>query len=91
METAQWENEPAKPVVRAHRPDTITYYAPIMLNLPLCITCHGDSEKDIKPDVQAEISRLYPTDEATGFELGQLRGLWSVEFKQSDFATPADN
>jgi hypothetical protein len=32
-----------------------------------------------------EIKKNYPADEATGFKQGELRGLWSVDFKRSDF------
>lgn len=75
-------------VVAAHKPDSLTYYAPIVLNLPLCLNCHGEPGTDIKPDVLAQIKKSYPADEATGFKQGQLRGLWSVEFKRSDFVQP---
>jgi hypothetical protein len=29
------------------------------------------------------IRRLYPADAATGFKLGDLRGLWRVDFRRS--------
>ena len=41
----------------------------------LCLTCHG---KTLAPDLAAAIARSYPGDQATGFELGQLRGAFSV-------------
>jgi hypothetical protein len=41
----------------------------------LCLTCHG---KTIAPELAAAIARDYPKDQATGFELGQLRGAFSV-------------
>lgn len=41
----------------------------------LCLTCHGES---IVPELAAEIARSYPADQATGFQLGQLRGAFSV-------------
>lgn len=41
----------------------------------LCLTCHG---KTIAPELAAAIARDYPNDQATGFELGQLRGAFSV-------------
>jgi hypothetical protein len=72
-------------VVTANKPDSFTYYAPIVLNLPLCLSCHGQPGTDIKPDVLAQIKKTYPADEATGFKQGELRGLWSVDFKRSDF------
>lgn len=51
-----------------------TYYAPIVLNLPWCLSCHGEPGTDIKPDVLDQIKKTYPTDEATGFKQGhQIR------------------
>ena len=41
----------------------------------LCLTCHGQT---IAPELAAAIARDYPKDQATGFELGQLRGAFSV-------------
>jgi hypothetical protein len=43
-----------------------------------CLTCHGPS---VDPVLKAEIDRLYPGDEATGFKAGDLRGAFSVRMK----------
>lgn len=51
------------------------YVEPILVQ-PLCLTCHG---KAIAPDVQARIAELYPEDQATGFDVDDLRGVWWVE------------
>lgn len=40
----------------------------------LCLTCHGDRSA-MAPEVRAMIERAYPEDEATGFALGEVRGL----------------
>lgn len=40
-----------------------------------CLACHGGA---IEPGLKAEIDRLYPQDEATGFKAGDLRGAFSV-------------
>ncbi|MDT8310266.1 MAG: DUF3365 domain-containing protein [Methylophaga sp.] len=42
---------------------------------PVCLTCHGEN---IAAGLQAEINRLYPTDQATGFKQGDIRGAFSV-------------
>lgn len=52
------------------------YIEPIMLQ-PLCVTCHG---KTLAPDVAAHLEAVYPEDEATGFEVGDLRGVYWVEY-----------
>ncbi len=41
----------------------------------VCLTCHGDK---IDSGLQAEINRRYPTDRATGFQHGDIRGAFSV-------------
>lgn len=52
------------------------YVEPIIVQ-PLCLTCHGS---ELAPDVAARIAELYPEDHATGFEAGDLRGVFWVEF-----------
>jgi hypothetical protein len=47
----------------------------------LCLACHGAS---VSPDVQAAISGRYPGDAATGFQLGDLRGAFTVVKSLSD-------
>jgi hypothetical protein len=54
-----------------------TYYAPILVN-EMCLNCHGDRSQ-IK-DYQM-IADLYPEDRATGYKLGDLRGIWSVSLR----------
>lgn len=41
----------------------------------LCTACHGTA---ITPDLRATLTQRYPLDQATGFELGQLRGAFSL-------------
>lgn len=51
------------------------YVEPIYLQ-PLCATCHGAS---IAPALREFIHERYPEDRATGFAVGELRGLfWAV-------------
>ena len=52
------------------------YVEPIMVQ-PLCLTCHGT---ELAADVAGQISELYPEDRATGFEAGDLRGVFWLEF-----------
>ena len=40
-----------------------------------CALCHGSAVKD---DVKAAVAKLYPKDQATGFEPGELRGAFTV-------------
>lgn len=41
----------------------------------VCVTCHG---RELKPEVGARIEKLYPTDQATGFKPGDLRGAFTL-------------
>jgi len=41
----------------------------------VCLGCHGAG---IKAEVREQIEALYPDDRATGFELGDLRGAFTV-------------
>lgn len=52
------------------------YVEPIMVQ-PLCLTCHGSQPA---PDVAERIAELYPDDKATGFQTGDLRGVFWLEF-----------
>lgn len=72
--------QPLQPLVRRENGRTIVF-APIVLASPLCLKCHGEPGKDIaKPDHDL-IQSLYPDDKATGFKLGDLRGMWRVEWE----------
>ena len=42
---------------------------------PQCALCHGS---DIPPELAETIESLYPQDRATGFEVGDLRGAFTV-------------
>lgn len=57
-----------------------SFIAPIVLGNPLCLQCHGTPGKDIAPETLAAIKKLYPNDKATGYQLGDLRGLWRITF-----------
>jgi len=51
------------------------YVEPIYLQ-PLCSVCHG---ANVEPALLEKIRERYPDDEAVGFEVGELRGLfWAV-------------
>jgi cytochrome c553 len=64
-----------KPVV-LKKGNKIKFYYPIETN-SMCLQCHG---KEIKPDVQKQISKLYPKDLAFGYKENEVRGIWSLTF-----------
>ncbi|CUS47729.1 MAG: protein of unknown function DUF3365 [Idiomarinaceae bacterium HL-53] len=43
-----------------------------------CLACHGG---DIEADLKSEIQRLYPTDQAVDFALGEMRGAFLIEWQ----------
>jgi len=56
------------------------YIEPITIK-PLCLACHGSN---LAPDVAEQIQAMYPEDEATGFELDDLRGVYWVEYPAAE-------
>jgi hypothetical protein len=44
----------------------------------VCTVCHGTN---IKPEVQEALTEFYPADTATGYELGEVRGAFSLKKK----------
>lgn len=60
------------------RDDRVYYYAPIRIASVSCLQCHGAPGTDIEEEHVTLIRSHYPQDEATGFSMGDLRGIWSV-------------
>lgn len=50
------------------------YMKPIV-TAEICLGCHG---ADIPQEIRLEIARNYPEDKATGYNLGEMRGAFSV-------------
>ncbi len=42
---------------------------------PVCLNCHGQT---IAPEVKQALNEHYPNDLATGYRLGDLRGIFSI-------------
>jgi hypothetical protein len=61
-------------VVDANGSKTFRYMKAIPLFGP-CYNCHGA----VKPNLKSEITRLYPNDQAVGFEVGDVRGAFTVQ------------
>jgi hypothetical protein len=59
---------------------SVGYVEPIYMQ-SLCLTCHGES---LATDVADEITRRYPQDQAIGFKLGELRGIFWLEFPAAE-------
>ena len=50
------------------------YMRPITMHEP-CMLCHGPN---VAQDVKAEVAKYYPDDKAIGFNLGELRGAFTL-------------
>jgi len=57
-------------------PDGRIAYAEPLVIQELCLNCHGSA---IAPEVQAALASSYPNDRATGYAVGDLRGVAWVE------------
>lgn len=42
---------------------------------PLCLACHGEN---LGEEVQATLKEYYPNDNATGFKVGDIRGVFTI-------------
>ena len=71
--------EEIKPVTKQADNKTKFYY-PIITN-SMCLQCHGTPNSQIKPETLKELTLLYPTDKAQGYDVNQVRGIWSITFK----------
>lgn len=68
------------PLVVTNR-DQARFFSPIVLDNPLCLNCHGRPHEQVQSETLDLIKKLYPEDQATGFNLGDVRGMWSVTFR----------
>ena len=58
------------------------YYKPLKIK-PVCLTCHG-KQKYIHPDVYDKIIQIYPNDKATGYKVGNFRGVIRVSIPEEE-------
>ena len=70
------EQADLKPAVVALPEQRVGYVEPIVMQ-PLCLTCHGD---ELAPGIAERITAAYPEDAATGFKVGDVRGVFWVAF-----------
>ncbi len=71
------EGQQAEPVV-VKTDSGYIFYAPIVIQKPLCLTCHGVVGRELSEQLHAVIKQHYPTDSAYNFRMGDVRGLWKI-------------
>ena len=62
----------------------VLYTKPIMISTNLCLNCHGEPSKEISEPNYDLLNELYPGDSATGYQLNDLRGMWSIRLPMKD-------
>ncbi|MFM1942137.1 MAG: hypothetical protein RI897_1119 [Verrucomicrobiota bacterium] len=72
--------QPLQPLLQTAADGGLTFYAPIAIATNLCLNCHGIPGDTLAPETGDALAKLYPQDQATGFKLGDLRGLWRIDF-----------
>ncbi len=68
-----------RPILKEMGGEEVYYYSPIVTNA-MCLQCHGKSGSEIQEPVLNTLRTLYPADEAKGYETGQVRGMWKIQF-----------
>lgn len=68
------------PIVEEHN-GGVQFYYPITTN-SMCLQCHGKPAEQINPATLKKLSELYPADKAVGYDIDQVRGIWSIQFKK---------
>lgn len=75
------DHQGLNPIVTIDKSGQPHFYAPIILEKK-CLNCHGTIGKELSKQTDSLIKSLYPSDLATGFKEGELRGIWSITFKK---------
>lgn len=70
-----------KPIVKTLDEHNIVFYAPIFAN-DFCLKCHGKIGETLADTDYQLIQKYYPKDKASGYIAGELRGIWSIQFKK---------
>ena len=61
----------------------VLYTQPIAIQNGLCLNCHGEVGTQVQQSTYKLIQERYPEDQATGHQMGDLRGIWSIRFDKS--------
>lgn len=65
------------------RDEKQVYYHPIRIKNGLCLNCHGKLGKMLSNETLELLRDRYPKGKAIGFEVGDLRGLWKIQFQET--------
>lgn len=82
-EQTKTNGQPMRPQVVDLGNGQMAFYGPI-LAAELCLKCHGTVGETITQQDHALIKNRYPADQATGYQAGDLRGIWSITFAKNN-------
>ncbi len=71
--------QPAPAVVRDNQQGLVHFFKPIIMQ-PMCLNCHGKSDRFFHQPTLQRIQQIYPGDLAIDYEEGDFRGLWHITF-----------
>lgn len=66
--------------VQPESDEIVRYYQPLR-TMPMCLQCHGEPDS-FSPKVSHILAERYPEDRATGYNLGELRGVIRVRLNR---------
>lgn len=69
------------PIIKDRKEYGVDFYAPIIMK-EACLKCHGIPGETLSEENHTFIKGLYPNDKAFGYKEGDLRGIWSINFKK---------
>lgn len=76
------ENKPN--IQKIDEGETLLFTKAIAIPNGMCLNCHGEPGTDVAEETLSKIEMLYPEDQATGFKVGDLRGMWSIALPKSE-------
>lgn len=67
-----------EPIV-AEKENQVYVYYPIITN-DMCLKCHGTPNQTVAKKTINKLQQLYPNDKALGYNINEIRGIWSINF-----------
>ncbi len=79
--TVAMGGEPS-PIVEIQN-EEVQFYYPIVTNA-LCLQCHGKPNEHITAQTRSILKNLYPNDQAVGYDINEVRGMWGIVFDSNN-------
>lgn len=82
--TAENGGESDPNIQKIENGEVYLYTKAIVIPGGLCLSCHGEPGKEIDEKTIQKLKELYPTDQAQGHKVGDLRGIWAVRIPKRE-------